>query len=388
MNGRLYDPVLGRFLQADPIIQAPHNAQSHNRYSYVLNNPLSFTDPSGFSAWTQWRQPILAIAAAILVPYLATQFIFAQAAAGAQWALGMVTVTTNAAGVGVAGLTTAGNFITAVAGGFAAGGVGGGNIQSALQGALTAGLSFGVGELSGAHAAGGSAAMSAGQRAGQIAGHAAVGCISGAMSGGSCKAGAMAQGFSAFAGPHLPGGDAEGFHAGNFASRMVVGAVASRLGGGKYENGAMSAAFEYLFNHLATVGVSIKIPFIGGAKFSVGVSYEKSEWDAGLVIESDVLTASAGRMLGKAAVEAGYQTGDIRSNNASYSVDAAIGVIKGGASFQRDLKDDQISGGAISIGPQLGASVGAKKTATLSLRYDIVPPVTNVLNTVRNWWGK
>jgi RHS repeat-associated protein len=55
MNGRIYDPVIGRFLQADPIIQAPQNAQSHNRYSYVMNNPLSFTDPSGFSSWTKFR---------------------------------------------------------------------------------------------------------------------------------------------------------------------------------------------------------------------------------------------------------------------------------------------------------------------------------------------
>ena len=49
MNGRVYDPLLARFLSADPIIQAPMNMQSLNRYSYVWNNPLSFTDPSGFS---------------------------------------------------------------------------------------------------------------------------------------------------------------------------------------------------------------------------------------------------------------------------------------------------------------------------------------------------
>lgn len=48
MNGRIYDPTLGRFLQADPFIQAPKNSQSYNRYSYVLNNPLSLTDPSGY----------------------------------------------------------------------------------------------------------------------------------------------------------------------------------------------------------------------------------------------------------------------------------------------------------------------------------------------------
>jgi len=48
MNGRVYDPKLGRFLQADPFVQALKNSQSLNRYSYVLNNPLSYTDPSGF----------------------------------------------------------------------------------------------------------------------------------------------------------------------------------------------------------------------------------------------------------------------------------------------------------------------------------------------------
>ena len=48
MNGRVYDPTLGRFTSADPIIQIPDNPQAYNRYSYVLNNPLSFTDPTGF----------------------------------------------------------------------------------------------------------------------------------------------------------------------------------------------------------------------------------------------------------------------------------------------------------------------------------------------------
>jgi RHS repeat-associated protein len=48
MNGRVYHPVVGRFISADPFVQAPFNSQSLNRYSYVFNNPLSFTDPSGF----------------------------------------------------------------------------------------------------------------------------------------------------------------------------------------------------------------------------------------------------------------------------------------------------------------------------------------------------
>jgi RHS repeat-associated protein len=48
MNGRIYDPVLGRFLSPDPNVQFLTDLQSYNRYSYVHNNPLSFTDPTGF----------------------------------------------------------------------------------------------------------------------------------------------------------------------------------------------------------------------------------------------------------------------------------------------------------------------------------------------------
>jgi len=48
MNGRVYDPAIGRFLSADPYVQFPLDTQSWNRYSYVVNNPLSFTDPSGY----------------------------------------------------------------------------------------------------------------------------------------------------------------------------------------------------------------------------------------------------------------------------------------------------------------------------------------------------
>ena len=48
MNGRVYDPVLGRFLSPDPIVQSPYDTQGLNRYAYVRNNPLRYTDPSGF----------------------------------------------------------------------------------------------------------------------------------------------------------------------------------------------------------------------------------------------------------------------------------------------------------------------------------------------------
>ena len=50
MNGRVYDPDLGRFLSADPYVTLPFDSQGLNRYAYALNNPLAFTDPSGFDA--------------------------------------------------------------------------------------------------------------------------------------------------------------------------------------------------------------------------------------------------------------------------------------------------------------------------------------------------
>jgi RHS repeat-associated protein len=46
-KGRIYDSVLNRFLNPDPFIQEPYNIQNLNRYSYGLNNPFKYNDPSG-----------------------------------------------------------------------------------------------------------------------------------------------------------------------------------------------------------------------------------------------------------------------------------------------------------------------------------------------------
>ena len=48
MNGRIYDPVIGRFISADPFINGDADLQGYNRYSYVRNNPLTLVDPSGY----------------------------------------------------------------------------------------------------------------------------------------------------------------------------------------------------------------------------------------------------------------------------------------------------------------------------------------------------
>ena len=65
MNGRIYDAKLGRFLQADPLIQNPYSTQSLNRYSYTTNNPLNAIDPSGYSFFRKLLAIIVAIVATI-----------------------------------------------------------------------------------------------------------------------------------------------------------------------------------------------------------------------------------------------------------------------------------------------------------------------------------
>src|ERR1035437_767929 len=48
MNGRVYDPQTAMFFSPDPFVQAPDNWVNYNRYGYCLNNPLIYTDPSGY----------------------------------------------------------------------------------------------------------------------------------------------------------------------------------------------------------------------------------------------------------------------------------------------------------------------------------------------------
>jgi RHS repeat-associated protein len=249
MNGRLYDPEIGRFLQADPIIQEPLNGQNYNRYAYVQNNPLSYTDPTGFSWWTKWRKPLLSLVAMVAVPWAIQTIAFemgsAAAAAGGADAVGAVIAGAEAkASVYAASL---------VAGGAAAGGIQGGNVQSAVIGAFTAGAQFGVGEWLGHSTpslfSGGAGSVTAAQK---LFAHAAIGCASAAASGGSCRSGAAAAGFSSFAGGSIPG-------ANNLLGRAAAGAIASKLAGGKAEQGALLAAMEYLYNEAAEILAANKL---------------------------------------------------------------------------------------------------------------------------------
>jgi RHS repeat-associated protein len=78
MNGRVFDPLIGRFMSADPFIQSPGNLQSYNRYAYVMNNPLAYTDPSGYFSLKQ----LVRIAVVVAVAYYTGQWV-----AGTEWAM-------------------------------------------------------------------------------------------------------------------------------------------------------------------------------------------------------------------------------------------------------------------------------------------------------------
>jgi RHS repeat-associated protein len=155
MNGRIYDPLLGRFLQADPIIDEPFNLQSYNRYSYVANNPLAFTDPTGYSKWNRIRDRVIKPIAIMVVAYYTGQFVGNWITASGTVTSSSATVSTVVEGVGAVTNTATATSVSSgtislagagsgAAAGFAAGGLQGGNLNSALQGAVTGGISGGI----------------------------------------------------------------------------------------------------------------------------------------------------------------------------------------------------------------------------------------------------
>lgn len=92
MNGRIYDAYMGRFMQADPVIQAPDNPQSWNAYTYVFNNPLAYIDPTGMISLREGLALAIGVAAAMLGQYYITHNMYlaafgVAAAGGSQQAM-------------------------------------------------------------------------------------------------------------------------------------------------------------------------------------------------------------------------------------------------------------------------------------------------------------
>ena len=244
MNGRVYDPVLGRFLSADPNVDDATDAQGFNRYSYLGNNPLGGTDPSGFFSLKD---------AAIIVAVIVVSVVTAGAALAAYMGTTFVGAMGTMFGVaGSASMTLGGAIVAGGAGGFASGFAGsllnGGSIGDAFKagiiggvtGAVTAGLTFEAGSLAQAN------------KWNWFERGLAHGAIQGGVteaSGGQFRHGFYA-GFATGASEEGIGKWAQGSPAKGITAAAVVGGTASAIGGGKFANGAVSGAFTYLFNYL------------------------------------------------------------------------------------------------------------------------------------------
>lgn len=230
MNARTYDPVVGRFLTPDTLIEDYFKGQILNRYSYVGNNPLSFTDPTGQCfLGCFWQTPVfrtvLVIASAVtLQPYItALNLGWPQAIA-----LSALRGTVSSA------------VIT-------------GNLSGSWRGAITAVIFHGIGDLKVAGSLEKAGIPAEAAEAADVAAHGVAGGITSVIQGGQFQSGFLAAGFSQFAGPqldaHMPSfmGKTTAAIVGGI-SRGATGGIASVLGGGKFANGAITSSFEYLYN--------------------------------------------------------------------------------------------------------------------------------------------
>lgn len=236
MNGRIYDATIGRFLSADPFVGNPSDINQYNRYSYVVNNPLSITDPSGFvlkklfkkvsKFFKKYWKPIVTIALAAAIMWWAP-FTGAYAA-----------MLNGALAGGVSGAVGA-----ALSGGDVFKGALMGAVAGAAFGAIGKHFGDGVDFLSQVHLK-------------KIAAHGVTGEVMNQIQGGDFGYGFVSAGAAQFAAPGI-----DGIYQGNndwggigarVAAAAVVGGTASELTGGTFENGAITGAFSRLFNDEGT----------------------------------------------------------------------------------------------------------------------------------------
>ncbi len=236
MNGRIYDATLGRFLSADPIVQAPSDLQSYNRYSYVRNNPLTLTDPSGYSwlskAWKKAKSFVKKYWVAIVGTVIAVVVTILT--------LGLAGPIVGSFAAGVWGSVLTGA-IAGAAGGFAAGFSGtlltGGSLGDAFRNGLT-GAAWGAV----AGAVGGYINVAAWGQLTTALAHGVTGSAISLAQGGSWETGFLA-GFGAGA---ISGAMGEANLALKTLAAALVGGTASAIGGGKFAAGAVTGAFALL----------------------------------------------------------------------------------------------------------------------------------------------
>ena len=277
MNGRIYDPALGRFFSPDPFVQAPALLASYNRYAYVLNNPLSYTDPDGQIVWH--------VAAFIVGVALISEGNRHWKMVGTvlvAWALG------GKGGLVEAGLgkatTTAAAFGQGFIAGFGTGLIAGGDFEDAMIGAFAGGALGATGfSLKGPQA---------------VLAHALIGCARAAASGGECGPAAAAAAFGKATTGHF---DAPGSFA-DMAATTIVGGTAAVIGGGKFANGAFTAAFQYVLNQLSGRRGGCVPNSAGNVDLCVYGDRESPEWKAEKArVDKIIAAAGDGAAIGAGA---------------------------------------------------------------------------------------
>ena len=219
MNGRMYDPVVGRFISADPFIQSIDYTQSLNRYAYCISNPLSLIDPSGYSWFSNNWKSITASIVGI--------------------AVSVVTAGT-ASGPGIA---------------LIAGSVGG--AAGALTGALLNGANIGQvakNTLVGAIIGGASGILNYGSGEGtfleKLFKHTfSQGWLEG-VQGGDAFHGFMMGAVIGTSGSYISAHADKLSRIEMIAANAIIGGTVSEIGGGKFANGAITGAFSMMFNDL------------------------------------------------------------------------------------------------------------------------------------------
>lgn len=226
MNGRMYDPILGRFLSPDPFVQAPDYTQGLNRYAYCVNNPLSLVDPSGYSWFSKNYKTVFSTAFGIAVAAIVPggqgmgAAIIAGALGGA--ASGFAFAVMN--GANVHGIAK-----SAVAGGFWGG----------VSAGATHGIGTAVGKIPGKY-----------QFVAKLSMHSSSQALIEGAKGGSMKHGFF-SGAASVAGGFLVSKYGSNLgKAGKVSVNIVIAGTVSEIGGGKFANGAVTGAYKMLFNDL------------------------------------------------------------------------------------------------------------------------------------------